>query len=399
MKIALFTDTYLPQINGVATHVKTLKEGLERIGHQVTVVTADPSVSAHCIENGVLRCPATEIKELYGYGMAPYRSAERHRILEDLPFDIIHVHTEFGIGLFGAETARRRGIPRVYTMHTMWEQYLHYVVPRTIHPIARELARSYIGYFAEKADELIGPSRKIQGVLKNCGVRQEVNIIPNAVELDQFSRLLVPPLVVKRLRDDLGLTPADLVLCFCGRLGEEKSVDVLLDLFARLHQPGSRIKLLLIGDGPARKALEQQARGLGIADSVTFTGSVPHEHVPELFACCDLYVTASLSEVNSISMLEAMAMQLPVIHRIDEKNPGQVTEGVNGTLFSTAEEFCTAVNRFRDSSVEEQLRLRASTAESVHSANQEGLARQVEAVYLRQLAQYDRTQEKVFSCF
>ena len=71
MKIALFTDTYLPQINGVATHVKTLKEGMERIGHQVTVVTADPRIAHHCLEGGILRCPAAEVKELYGYGMAP----------------------------------------------------------------------------------------------------------------------------------------------------------------------------------------------------------------------------------------------------------------------------------------------------------------------------------------
>ena len=385
MKIALFTDTYLPQINGVATHVKTLKEGMERIGHQVTVVTADPGISVHYIEDGILRCPATEIKELYGYGMASSRSAERERILKDFPFDVVHVHTEFGIGLSGAETARRRKIPLVYTLHTMWEQYLHYIVPRAIYPIAREVARAYLGYFAKKADEIIGPSAKVQGFLKDCGVQRAVNVVPNAVELNRFSCSRVPPQVVNRLREGLGLTPTDLVLCFCGRLGEEKSVDVLLDLFAQLHRPGDHIKLLLIGEGPAHEALEQQARNLGLADNVVFAGAVPHERVPELFACCDLYVTASLSEVNSISMLEAMAMELPVLHRVDEKNPGQVTEGVNGFLFRTAKEFCTAVNRFLDSSAEDRLRLRTSTAESVCFAGQEGLAQRVEAIYLKQL--------------
>ena len=390
MKIALFTDTYLPQINGVATHVKTLKEGMERIGHQVTVVTADPGVPAHCIEDGILRCPATEIKELYGYGMASSRSAEREQILADLSFDVIHVHTEFGIGLSGAEIARRRKIPLVYTLHTMWEQYLHYIVPRAAYPIAREAARAYIGYFAGKADEIIGPSPKVQGFLKDCGVQREVNVIPNAVELDRFSRSLVPPQAVDRLREELGLTPEDLVLCFCGRLGEEKSVDVLVDFFAQLYHPGDHIKLLIIGEGPARETLEQQARSLGLADKVIFAGAVPHERMPEFYACCDLYATASLSEVNSISMLEAMAMELPVLHRVDEKNPGQVTEGVNGFLFRTAEEFCMAVQRFRDGGVEDRLRLRASTAGSVHAAGQEGLARRVEAVYLKHLSPYDR---------
>lgn len=181
MKIALFSDTHLPQINDVATHVKTLKEGMERIGHQVTVVTADPSVSVHCIEDGILRCPATEIKELYGYGMASSHSTERENTLADLSFDIIHFHTEFGIGLFGAETARRRKIPLIYTLHTMWDQYLHYFVPRAVYPLAREAARAYIGYLAEKADEVIGPSTKVQGFLKDCGVQRQANIVPNAM--------------------------------------------------------------------------------------------------------------------------------------------------------------------------------------------------------------------------
>lgn len=120
--------------------------------------------------------------------------------------------------------------------------------------------------------------------------------------------------------------------------------------------------------------------------------------MPEFFACCDLYATASLSEVNSISMLEAMAMELPVLYRVDEKNPGQVTEGVNGFLFRTAEEFCMAVKRFRGSRVEDRLRLCASTAGSVHPARQEGLARWVEAVYLKHLAPYDRPPAGTSSC-
>ena len=395
MKIALFTDTYLPQINGVATHVKTLKEGMERIGHQVTVVTADPRIAHHCLEGGILRCPAAEVKELYGYGMAPSRSAERERILEDVPFDVVHVHTEFGIGLSGADTARRRKTPLVYTLHTMWEQYLHYIAPRAAYPIAREVVRAYIGYFAGKADEIIGPSAKVKGFLKDCGVQREVNVVPNAVELDRFSRSQVPLRAVNRLREDLGLAFADLVLCFCGRLGEEKSVDVLLDLFAKLTRSGDPIKLLIIGEGPAHEALAQQARDLGLADNVIFTGAIPHERVPEFFACCDLYVTASLSEVNSISMLEAMAMGLPVLLRVDEKNPGQVTEGVNGFSFRTADEFCKAVNYFRDASTDDRLGLRSSTAESVRFAGQEGLARRVETVYLKHLSQSESRQSEV----
>lgn len=388
MQIALFTDTYLPQINGVATHVKTLKEGLEAIGHTVLVVTADTSARRHSIEDGVLRCPAAALKSLYDYGAASSRSAERDRLLDDFAFDVVHIHTEFGVGWSGVETARRMGAPLVYTLHTMWEQYLHYLVPQPLIPIARRAMREYIGYYGKIADEVIGPSARVQGFLDSCGLRREVRVVPNAVELELFSRERADARRVSDLRARYGLCPGDLVLCFCGRLGQEKSIDVLLEMFAAHHQPGDRVKLMVIGDGPMGEALRKQAQALGIAGSVLFTGAVPHGRMREVYACCDLFATASQSEVNSISMLEAMAMGLPVLHIVDEENPGQVQEGVNGLPFRTAEEFHQILRRFRGDPAALR-RLQASTAASVRGAGQEGLARRVEAVYRRSLVRPD----------
>lgn len=384
MKIALFTDTYFPQINGVSTHVKTLKEGLEGIGHEVLVVTADTETLVHHLEGGVLRCPATKLKKIYGYGMARYSSMERKRILKGFSFDVVHVHTEFGIGLSGAETARGMGVPLIYTLHTMWDQYLHYVAPHSLLPIARELTRGYIGYFASRADEIIGPSVKVQGFLNTCGIKRKISVIPNAVELDQFSCERLNMQEVLQLRERYGLLPEDLVVCFCGRLGKEKSIDVLLDFYAAYHRPDDHVKLLIVGEGPLQKELEDKARRMGITDSVIFAGRIAHENMREVYACCNMYATASKSEVNSVSMLEAMAMGLPVLHILDEENPGQVTDGVNGYIFRTQEEFHSAICRFRDHG-EEQIRLRASTIQSVRLAGQETLAKRVEEVYFHQL--------------
>lgn len=394
MNIGLFTDTYFPQINGVSTHVKTLKEGLEGIGHQVLVVTADTETPVHHLEDGVLRCPAVKLKRIYGYGMACIHSMDRQRILNDFPLDVIHVHTEFGIGLSGEENARRLGVPLIYTLHTMWDQYIHYIAPYNFHSFAREMTRGYIGYFAGRADEIIGPSMKVQGFLSICGSEKKVNVIPNAVELDQFSCELVDLQAVGLLKKNYGLLPEDFVICFCGRLGKEKSVDVLLDFFAEYHRPNDHIKLLIVGEGPLHKALEEKAGRLGLTGSVVFTGGIAHENMREVYACCNLYATASKSEVNSVSMLEAMAMGLPVLHILDEENPGQVTEGVNGYIFRTPEEFHSAIERFRNNR-EEQVRLRASTIESARLAGQETLARRVEAIYLRQLLLAGRGQKGV----
>ena len=342
-------NTYLPQINGVATHVKTLKEGLEAIGHTVLVVTVDTSAKHHYIEDGVLRCPAAALKYFYDYGVASSHSAERDRLLDDFAFDVIHIHTEFGVGWSGVETARRMKVPLAYNLHTMWERYLHYIVPQPLSPIAKKAMREYIGYYGKIADAVIGPSARVQDFLDRCGLHREIHVVPNAVELELFSRERAAVQRVAALKARYGLCPEDLVLCFCGRLGQEKSIDVLLDMFAAHSQPGDRIRLMVIGDGPMSEALREQAKGLGIAVSVIFTGAVPHDQIREFYACCDLFTTASRSEVNSISMLEAMAMGLPVIHIVDEENPGQVQEGINGLSFCTAEEFHQILRRFKSS--------------------------------------------------
>ena len=386
MKVALFSETYLPQINGVATHVKTLKEGLEALGHQVLVVTADPAVSGHRLEGGVLRCPAMELKEVYGYGLAPSYSGERMHMLRAFAPDVVHAHTEFGIGSCAAELARELRVPLVYTLHTMWDDYLHYVATPAFLPAARKLAHAYFRRFALRADAIIGPSGKSRDFLRRCGVDREVEIIPNAVELERFSRSGADPAAGEALRRSYGIEPNDTVVCFCGRLGQEKGVDVLLEFFSRCRRKDEHVKLLLIGDGPARAELEAQARRLGLGHAAVFTGGVPHDAMREVYACCDLYATASRSEVNSISMLEAMAMGLPVLHILDEANPGQVSEGINGYVFRTGEELTDLILRFRDSGADEKARLRTSTSASVKGLGQTNLAQRVEAVYLRQTA-------------
>lgn len=127
-----------------------------------------------------------------------------------------------------------------------------------------------------------------------------------------------------------------------------------------------------------------KAECLGLKESVVFTGKIPHENMREVYACCNLYATASKSEVNSVSMLEAMAIGLPVLHILDEENPGQVKEGVNRYVFRTPEEFYSTIFLFWNSE-EEQRRLSVSTIESVRFAGQETLARRVETIYYDQI--------------
>ncbi len=381
MNIALFTETYLPYINGVVTHVKSLKDGLERAGHNVLVVSADINTHRHYIKDGVLWCPAKEFKRFYDYGLASPVSIKRLRMIKNFHPDIIHIHNEFGIGLSGISIAKILKVPIVYTLHTMYDDYLYYIAPKPLIPVARKISHRYLRFLSKKASAITGPSRKVQEFLSECGVAKEVNVVPNPVELDKFQEDKVDPQKVAQLKAKYHIRDDEEIVCFCGRLGKEKSVDVLLNYFAQTVDRKDKIRLMIIGDGPSRPELMEQAKSLGIDDLVIFTGKVMHDELVHVYACCQLYVTTSLSDTNSISMLEAMATGLPVLHRYDQLNEGQVRSGINGYIFNTAEEMYGYMKSYRDKSPEEKLALKQSVIDSVKKSGQENLANYLLEVY------------------
>lgn len=396
MRIALFTETYLPHINGVVTHVKILRDGLLQQGHEVLVVTADYQTRHHYIKDGILHCPAIKSKRFYGYGVASPFSRRRLKLVQDFHPDIIHIHNEFGIGLSGIFAAKQLHVPLVYTLHTMYDDYLYYVAPRHLLRAAKKVSHDYFRLLGNAATELTGPSPKCQEYFQQIGVKKDVNVIPNAVELDGFSpdRISAENKAAFRRRYQI---PDDVMIaCFVGRLGHEKSVDVLLDYWARTITPEDKIMLCIIGGGPVQEELEQQAKDLGIGSMVVFTGAVPHDQMPPYYASCDVYVTASLSDTNSISMLEGMATGLPVLRRYDalNENVDQVRDGVNGYIFNSPEEMAAELRRIKNLSPEQLSILKASVIESVKRSGAETLANYTYNVYRKAMASASNPKEK-----
>lgn len=381
MKIALFTETYLPYINGVVTHVKTLKEGLEAEGHEVLIVTADYKARRHYITSDhVLHCPAIRAKKFYGYSLAKPVSFTRYKLIKQFCPDIIHIHDEFGVCLSGIAAAKMLKVPLVYTLHTMYDQYLYYISPKALMPFTQRLSHLYARFIADKASAITGPSQKCQVYLEGVGIDSPVTVIPNAVELDMFEKAEGQQEQICRLKKELRLE-GKTVFCFVGRLGREKSVDKLLDFLAQEITPEDNMVLMVIGGGPVQKELEEQAERLGVAPFVRFTGAVPHEKLSAYYRCCRGYITASISDTNSISMKEAMASGLPVLHIHDPLNAGQIVNGVNGFIYHDAEELAAGIRRLRDMSGEELEALRKSTLQSVEAFSQEALAKKLLAVY------------------
>lgn len=391
MKVALFTETYLPYINGVVTHVKVLKEGLEKLGHDVLIVTADTNAKRHYVRDGILHCPATSFKRFYDYGLATPVSSTRLKLVKRFNPDIIHIHNEFGVGFSGAMIAKILKVPLVYTLHTMYDDYLYYVAPRPFIPIVKKTSRKYARFLANNANALTGPSKKVEEYFHSCGVYKDVNVIPNPVELDIFLPHNIDEAKKNAFRGKYGISENTMLVCFCGRLGREKSVDVLFKYWAKRVKPADDMKLLIIGGGPSEEELKKLAVELGIQDMVIFTGKVDHEELPPYYASCDLYITASLSDTNSISMLEAMATGLPVLHRYDPLNEGQVKNGINGYIYHDDAEMYNYLIMMKNQTPEEMERFRQSVRDSVNQAGCENLANYLITVYTKA---YEKALEK-----
>lgn len=381
MRIAIFTETYLPQINGVVTHIKILKEGLEALGHTVLIVTADSKAHTHYLKDNVLHCPAHNLKRIYNLDLASPVSRTRLKYLREFRPDIIHVHNEFSIGLSGMAIAKILKVPLVYTLHTMYDDYIYYIAPKPLIPLTKKLSHRYFRMFPQNAAVVTGPSKKCQEYTYEIGSDKKVEVIPNPVELDAFAPQTSTPQQRAQIREQYHIPQDATVSCFVGRLGREKSVDVLLRFWAQEMKPQDNMRLLIIGDGPEKEPLEQLAQQLGITDTVVFTGKVLHPDLPPYVHTCDIYVTASLSDTNSISMLEGMAGGLPVLQLYDELNADQVTDGVNGYMFRDAAEMGQRLRQIRDMEPEELQKLKTSVIQSVKNSGAQTLANYIQTIY------------------
>lgn len=388
MKIALFTETYMPCINGVVTHISILKKGLEELGHEVLVVMADTETRRYYIKDGIMHCPAKSIKKLYGYGLAAPYSAKRLQLLKEFAPDIIHVHQEFGVGLSGFLFAKILKVPLIYTLHTMYDEYVFYIAPKRLVKITKKMIHLYAKKLAESADVLVGPSQKVEEFFRSCGVHKKVELIPNTADLDNFRIGILTKEEKDSLKNTLGIRKGDTLGCFVGRLGKEKSVDLLLSYFEK-GLKGEPVSLLIIGSGPEEEALRTLSDDLGLSNQVHFLGATDHEDMPKYYALCDFFITASITEMHSISMLEALSSGLAIVQRYDELNASQLEEGVNGYAFTDENEMRRQILRLHSLSNEEKDRLKKEIRATVESSGAKEMAEYLLKFYEKKKGEKD----------
>ncbi len=307
MNIAIFTDAYSPQINGVVTSVLSFRRELEKAGHKVYIFA--PSFAGR------------EKKEegVYRFYSIPYQTEMMREQRIALPFsrgvfafprlgiDIVHFQVTHYVGAYGLLLAMIHKIPAVHTFHTLFVKYTHYV--RFQRALAVRFVKWISRVFGNRCVRIISPSPEMRDEIVSYGVRPPVEVIPTGIDYDPDRKVKDPDGLYSRY----SLPRGKKLLIFVGRFAKEKNIELLFDVLLDLNAGEKLYHLLLVGDGPGRPELEDRVDAAGIRESVTITGYIPREEVFDLLQLADLMVFPSETETQGLVVLEAMSVGTPVV--------------------------------------------------------------------------------------
>ncbi len=326
MRIGMMTDAYKPYVSGITNYIDLNKRYLEEAGHEVYIFTfSEPDHVDD--EPRVIRSPGLPLADT-GFFLSLRYSREAKKLLQTM--DVVHVHHPFLSGRLALHYCRPSQIPIIFTNHTRYDLYAQAYLPMLPEEVSEGLLQAYMPSFCEAVNLVISPSPGMEKILRELEVESHIEIVPNGVELTRFFQAELLP------RADYGFTEDDILLIYTGRLGPEKNLEFLLQAFAGVVQAVENARLLLVGDGPLKEDLKELAKNLRITDSIQFAGLIPYNNMPGYLAMCDAFVTASVTEVHPLSVIEAMGAGLPVMGIHSPGVGDTVEDGITGFL-STAD--------------------------------------------------------------
>ncbi len=373
MKVLITTDWYAPVINGVVTSVLLLRRELERLGHEVRVVTLSGSLHSYR-EGSVYYMGSISANKVYpGARLKVNRARRMLRELVEWKPDVIHSQCEFSTFRIAHYLSRRLKVPIIHTYHTVYEDYTHYFSPSV--RVGRYVVSTFSRWICRRTSCIVAPSRKVENLLRAYGVRCQIEVIPTGIDLNAY-RQEPDPDVLDALRRRWKLPEDGVILLYLGRMAKEKHLEQLVDQIADTGRDD--VTLLLVGDGPDRQEALDRAAQRGVR--VIFTGMIPHDKAPDYYRLGDIFVTASTSETQGLTYFEALAAGLPVLCRSDPCVDGVVVNGVNGWQYDSGYAFSQYLTDF---CADEALRRSMSQAAKASSErlSAEAFGKAVERLY------------------
>jgi len=332
MNIALFTDCYTPIKNGVVTSVLQLKNGLEKKGHNVIVITSEVPMHEEKDKN-VYRMPSVKAGLGTEQRFAFFNQGAINRFLKKKNIEIIHTHTEFSIGYCGKWAAKKLKIPHIHTTHTMWEEYKHYILNGRL--LSVKMIRKILKTYLKNINAFIAPSIKAKKYFKELMPNIPSQVIHNGIDVLKFKSSKITKHEILQLRKEFGLKKNDKIAIFVGRIGKEKRVLELFNAITNVIKQIPGFKMIFVGEGPDLKILVKKSTELHLHKEIIFTGFVNWELVYRLYSISNVFITASTSEVHPMTLIEAAMCGLAIIAKNDESFLDLVQNGVNGYLVDT----------------------------------------------------------------
>lgn len=372
MRIGIFTDSYTPFINGVTTSVLMLKKGLEKKGHTVYVVTVNNENMKYKLEEKgkILRLPGIPTG-IYDYRLTGIYPLKAINIIKKWNLDVIHCQTEFGVGTFARIIAKQLSIPLVHTYHTMYEDYIHYITKGYFNRTGKKIVEYLTLFYCDKtATELVVPTKKAYELFKEkYKVDRNVYIVPTGIEVEKFYLENNKGLNIVKKRESLGIKRDDFVILFVGRIGSEKNVELLLTSMRYIVNNCPKAKLLIVGDGPDLNKYKTFVKKQGLEKNIIFTGKVPWESIAEYYLISDVFTTASKTETQGLTVIEAMAASLPVVCINDESFINTVIDNLNGKIFKNKRGYKKAIiELYNDPKELKRLSKQARVSAEMHSS-------------------------------
>ena len=390
MNIALFTDTYPPFINGVSTSCYNLAKTFREHGHRVIVVTPRTSKGKLEFKDDIIYMPGIELKNLYGFRATRIYDKNVCKILKDNNIELIHNQTDATIGIFARRAARRLKLPIVYTYHTSYEDYTYYATHGVLDRVAKKVVRAYSKGIATRATEFITPSVKTKDFMRSVGTDIYINVIPTGIDFSLFSKERFDVERAKVFKEEHGIDEDTKVVLLLGRVAKEKSMDVSIRFFASYvsTHPNQKVKMIVVGDGPQRSELELLTHELHISHLVDFIGFVSAQEVPFYYHLADVFNSASITETQGLTFMEAMSAGAMVLARFDDNLTNTIIDGETGFFFTDEVSYISKIEKIFSLSKEQIDKINENVWKIIDTYSMDKFYSNVLEVYKRAIRKY-----------
>lgn len=381
MKILMTTDLYIPTVNGVVTSIRTLKQSLEKKGHDVRILSLSEELKINSKDH-IYSVSSMNFNKIYP-GARVSLSVNRliyQNIIEWQP-DIIHSHCEFSTFKMAKDIAEDLNIPIVHTYHTIYEDYTHYFSPNKT--IGEKIVSHFSRRILNQTELVIAPTEKVKHLLNKYQVDTLIDVIPTGIDTDQFQQEVNKEELLQ-LKQKLGILEQDRVLLFIGRIAKEKNIEELIRYLSNMKAP--HIKLLICGDGPFREELEEYINEHHLSEQVIFTGMICPKDIATYYQLGDIFINASTSETQGLTYIEALLSGLPVLCRKDASIDNVIYNGVNGLVFTNYEEFSNELRLLLEHPKKRKALGQAASLMATQVYSAETFANKIEAQYVNVLS-------------